>query len=699
MVLLGKSGRGVTNLKIMRFNSSKNDNGKSGLEVEEAGQPERGNLMLYSGFFISALIGAYIGYTNLAGGDGDTEDKGNLEVGSEDADGILDAKIAQDSEGLVLGDKQELEQGNEEGSEPEKLGKEEIRAIIEKPIFNELYLQEEDLFQIEELESGIEVKLEDLKEDHIIFLVPPQDDRQFLNQLKGQLAGVVKLYNTANSSNNANLKVQYILMKSKRDMETLEKNIQQRLDLDGNIPLFVIKNKLMNEATVITLKDLYTNPDKLFLQFKPLKTINKENHNSVKGYFDDMGDQGLLLLNYCDPQAPSYQEVVSSFYKMAVKGWFSDSKQTDLVFVQDKEFFGDANIEIQDGDYLLVKRTTEAESNFSTDGGHYKVLKWGPDDTANLTEEEIVKSLGDIYYQNFSFMKGELNTGPSDFTVELRIDLNKIKDVQVKAIKSVVGQARKLIDQQGINSSIKFFFIPSNSPSPNGGLVSLTVRDMRKSKILQEHMFENKSLEKAEEVLKQNPEFAKNDQTNKYILPESAQMTPSNIAQFVIDSVAGKNQQTYSSQNKPDYVRFSRRVCGNDFEEQIIKNPINHAMMIYSKHCASCKRFSPVYEKLAEENLKEAGLALGQPTMFNRFNSDYNDIKGYKNFTNTPVFAVYRNGYKKRPFLYKGNVLTEKLMKDFFQISLDFKVMDDQLCNSLVQRIQGYADFKEIKLC
>lgn len=111
--------------------------------------------------------------------------------------------------------------------------------------------------------------------------------------------------------------------------------------------------------------------------------------------------------------------------------------------------------------------------------------------------------------------------------------------------------------------------------------------------------------------------------------------------------------------------------------------------MIYSKHCASCKRFTPVYEKLAKENISQAGMSMGQPTMFNRMNSDHNKVDGHINFGNTPVFALYREGYKDKPFVFKGNTMTEKIMRDFFSVSLDYDVMNQSIYEALSQKLSS----------
>lgn len=88
-------------------------------------------------------------------------------------------------------------------------------------------------------------------------------------------------------------------------------------------------------------------------------------------------------------------------------------------------------------------------------------------------------------------------------------------------------------------------------------------------------------------------------------------MSAENLAAYIIGVSQGKVPETYYSQQLPVYERFSRKVVGSTFLEEIVQNPISQIMMIYSKHCASCKRFTPVYEKLAKENICNAGMSMG----------------------------------------------------------------------------------------
>lgn len=47
---------------------------------------------------------------------------------------------------------------------------------------------------------------------------------------------------------------------------------------------------------------------------------------------------------------------------------------------------------------------------------------------------------------------------------------------------------------------------------------------------------------------------------------------------------------------------YSRRING-DQVESLFSNDYFHSLFVYSKNCHGCKKFLPIYEELAKENL------------------------------------------------------------------------------------------------
>lgn len=92
---------------------------------------------------------------------------------------------------------------------------------------------------------------------------------------------------------------------------------------------------------------------------------------------------------------------------------------------------------------------------------------------------------------------------------------------------------------------------------------------------------------------------------------------------------------------------------------------------MYSGHCSGCKKFGPIYERLA-------GLHKDDPEIgFSRLNSDKNSMKEGFNFNYTPVCLYFKKGVKT-PFEYRRMYLTLSLLRDFVDVCKEVKLIDDR---------------------
>ena len=71
--------------------------------------------------------------------------------------------------------------------------------------------------------------------------------------------------------------------------------------------------------------------------------------------------------------------------------------------------------------------------------------------------------------------------------------------------------------------------------------------------------------------------------------------------------------------------------------------------------------YGPFYEQFVLENLQ----AKNKDIEFNRLNSDNNVLSCSSNYPYTPIFQVFKNGCKNRPFVYRSNKFTPEMLKDF----------------------------------
>jgi hypothetical protein len=53
----------------------------------------------------------------------------------------------------------------------------------------------------------------------------------------------------------------------------------------------------------------------------------------------------------------------------------------------------------------------------------------------------------------------------------------------------------------------------------------------------------------------------------------------------------GKAKETFKSQGKPKYKKFSTKLCGKNFKNVVLDNDVNQAVFFYSKNCFACRKF------------------------------------------------------------------------------------------------------------
>ena len=73
-----------------------------------------------------------------------------------------------------------------------------------------------------------------------------------------------------------------------------------------------------------------------------------------------------------------------------------------------------------------------------------------------------------------------------------------------------------------------------------------------------------------------------------------------------------------------------------------------------------------------------------QPLIFERINNEKSKAKGgFPNFDSTPVFALFRTGHKMTPFIYRNTIMTKELLHDFYNVSLNFKILSKEISERL----------------
>lgn len=507
----------------------------------------------------------------------------------------------------------------------------------------------------------------DKGEDALLFLVPPKGDPDLFKMVREMFKNLNDLHSISLSKKpeaaRTPLKIRWVRIKSFADLERVEAAFGVKLATSEDVPMVVVTNKLRKQPQVVTLMSLFDNEEEFYSQFKPLKKVSADNSTRFKRITSDLDEDELILIQYCAPEDPNLDSFQSNFYEKTMSGPFHKFKAVEAYFTTDLSWAAEhfEDLEPKSGDFFLVQKP-----NFGTfprvlaglkgnkDLLVYKIASEPAD--SSIKPRDLLRTAAREYYERNACLHLELPTDKKRYTVEFRYDRNKFSQIQIDGGLQVLQKVRELMDEE-MQKNFNFAMVPHNFHPTEGKVVGLHIRDNEAGLKRHEYLFENKSRQAARELEQAFPAVTKND-AFEYHFPADFGFTAPSVFEFAKLVQNGTAQDQPVSQLPPRYVRYSRKVTGSTFGDLVKGNPLAHAVFLYSTSCASCKKFTPLYERLARENI-EKGLSFcggASGMMFNRMNKDLNDLPGDKNFDSTPVFLLYRADFKARPFVYKSTL-------------------------------------------
>ena len=176
------------------------------------------------------------------------------------------------------------------------------------------------------------------------------------------------------------------------------------------------------------------------------------------------------------------------------------------------------------------------------------------------------------------------------------------------------------------------------------------------------------------------------------------EVSEQSVLEFIEKVKTGQAEIFLRSQTPPAFEKYSRRLVGSEIKEKVLDSKVAQAIFFYSKACGSCKKFLPIFEQLALENLKTSSKDL----IFNRINNETNSSSALRSFSSTPRILLYRKDYKTSPFIYRNQILNANLLKDFLEVTQLFGLMDVDETKVALYRVESSirrdeAKMKEIK--
>jgi len=118
-----------------------------------------------------------------------------------------------------------------------------------------------------------------------------------------------------------------------------------------------------------------------------------------------------------------------------------------------------------------------------------------------------------------------------------------------------------------------------------------------------------------------------------------------------------------------------------------IDNTKDSVVFFYSKDCHSCKRFGPIFERVAYESNRERNKEHEfSMAKYYRINGTYNAVRDIINYPWTPIFMVIKKGYKDKPLILRPTFLTPQMFLEFIENSLKWEIMDEKVAERLFSK-------------
>lgn len=549
----------------------------------------------------------------------------------------------------------------------------------EETVFSKIFLSGNLPFEAEELNKTQAVQE---KEDFIVFLIPPREDEELLQTIAGMIENLHGLYGRGvqRGVNPHPLKVKYLKIKSVKDLETVGKQFGVQLSTSDDVPIMLVRNRLRKATQVLTLMDLLTDEEKFYKQFIPLRYVGEQNKERFLEVVKNIEDDEVILLRYGGEDEAQREQFKSEFYEWSLAG-LGNMSRVDGVFAEDLSW-----LNVQERPAPGEVWALQKQGNLSFEGqaipglpGKYLFYKV-PIENSQNSWSAIRKLAGETYYKNNVVPHLELPPNSKPYHLEISVDKNKLSDAQLLGVNETLKGARKLLPD-----TVRMVLLPKSFEASEGKIISVILKDLQKDNDRFDYLFKNKNRKAVQEILKSKPHVKLND-SFEYVFPEELPFTPEGLASFADMVLKGEVPDQIQSQVLPTYERFSRKITGNTYNSKIIDNGVAQAVFLYSTTCGSCKRFTPLYESMAKQNIEQKLLSFGALTQMNNMNKDLNDPSGQKLFDSTPFFLLYRRDFKTRPFVYRQQFLNEISLREFLSITQQFSFVGEDQVERVARR-------------
>jgi hypothetical protein len=376
----------------------------------------------------------------------------------------------------------------------------------------------------------------------------------------------------------------------------------------------------------------------------------------------------LVLATYLDKSMPNYREAKAKYSALVSSTKLINPRIRSLL-VNDPGLAKDIGLTTGESGviHLLAKPSKyngyKATSHLPTNARLLGVA------VGSITEapKDFKASLRKKFHELFIFSAEGMQI-ESQGTVVLEVNKNKFPKQEYKKLIGTLGNAKVTL-REGGQQNIDFALNLTNDVvSQSGFRILYRNNDKFKQRL---ELDTSTDPERNQQIIKENPDY----ETRSYLysLPLESSLSSQIICRFIEVAQADKLPEYHRSQKEPNYPKFSRKVVGSSFAEEVLRNDMNVGVMFYSKHCHGCKKFGGLFEELARGAKSRRSTTM----KFCRMNSDTNALDCAPNYPYTPAFLLYRNqsSGKEIPYVLRVSRLPMEVLRDFYEVTTSFQII------------------------
>jgi thiol-disulfide isomerase/thioredoxin len=257
---------------------------------------------------------------------------------------------------------------------------------------------------------------------------------------------------------------------------------------------------------------------------------------------------------------------------------------------------------------------------------------------------------------------------PRQFQVDLHVDKNGVSKAEINRLRKLVAEVKRELGES--SNAFEFVLAPRTNQS-SSAVSEVTAIDSDRLKRQQKLFFDNQDPLLTQQLLESDPTVLFHF-GSEYKFSGSSLDKESLIA-FCRALESGKAEPHFKSQKPSLTDHFSRKIVASEFDQRVLGSPLSQLIFYYSHHCGSCKRFLPMFEEMALDNLRQPLHKL----TFNRIDNEHNQIPSQDVLLSTPKIVLFRSDSKSSPIEYRSDKLNRALLQGFINASLGFSLLSD----------------------